>query len=166
MNHFELFDIPVSFFPDTAVVSKKYLMLQKKFHPDFFANASPDEQAEALAQSSMANKALLVLKDSALLIPYILEMNEVLSVNENYQLPPSFLMEVMDLNEQVMEVSDDTQKAALRVQLKQLEDEIFEPIKGLLESYQVGITPKEALLQVKDYYFKKKYLDRIADELQ
>ncbi len=166
MNHFELFDIPVSFFPDTAVVSKKYLMLQKKFHPDFFANASPDEQAEALAQSSMANKALLVLKDLALLIPYILEMNEVLSVNENYQLPPSFLMEVMDLNEQVMEVSDDTQKAALRVQLKQLEDEIFEPIKGLLESYQVGITPKEALLQVKDYYFKKKYLDRIADELQ
>jgi len=166
MNHFELFDIPVSFFPDTTVVSKKYLMLQKKFHPDFFANASPDEQAEALAQSSMANKALLVLKDSALLIPYILEMNEVLSVNENYQLPTSFLMEVMDLNEQVMEVSDDTQKAALRIQLKQLENEIFEPIKALLESYQVGITPKEALLQVKDYYFKKKYLDRIADELQ
>ena len=44
MNHFELFDIPVSFFPDTAVVSKKYLMLQKKFHPDFFANSSEAEQ--------------------------------------------------------------------------------------------------------------------------
>jgi molecular chaperone HscB len=47
-----------------------------------------------------------------------------------------------------------------------LEDEIFKPIKGLLESYQVGVTPKEALLQVKDYYFKKKYLDRIADQLR
>ena len=166
MNHFELFDIPVSFFPDTAVVSKKYLMLQKKFHPDFFANASPDEQAEALAQSSMANKALQVLKDPSLVLPYILEINELLSANENYQLPPHFLMEVMDLNEQVMEVSDDSQKPALRLQLKQLEDEIYEPIKGLLEGYQVGITPKEALLQVKDYYFKKKYLDRIADQLR
>ena len=75
-------------------------------------------------------------------------------------------MEVMDLNEQVMELEDDTQKAALLVPLKQLEDEIFEPIKGLLESYKVGITPKETLLQVKDYYFKKKYLDRIADQLR
>jgi len=166
MNYFELFEIPVSFFPDPAVVSKKYLMLQKKFHPDFFANASPDEQAEALAQSSMANKALQVLKDPSLVLPYILEINELLNANENYQLPPHFLMEVMDLNEQVMEVSDDSQKPALRLQLKQLEDEIYEPIKGLLEGYQVGITPKEALLQVKDYYFKKKYLDRIADELQ
>jgi len=36
----------------------------------------------------------------------------------------------------------------------------------LLESYKVGITPKETLLQVKDYYFKKKYLDRIADQLR
>jgi molecular chaperone HscB len=75
-------------------------------------------------------------------------------------------MEVMDLNEQVMDVEDDSQKAALLVQLKQLEDEIFEPIKGLLESYQVGVSSKEALLQVKDYYFKKKYLDRIADQLR
>ena len=150
MNHFELFDIPVSFFPDTALVSKKYLMLQKKFHPDFFANSSEAEQAEALALSSAANKALRVLKDQTLLIPYILEINEVLVPDEKYQLPPSFLMEVMDLNEQVMEVEDD----------------IFEPIKGLLESYQVGVTPKEALLQVKDYYFKKKYLDRIADQLR
>jgi molecular chaperone HscB len=166
MNYFELFEIPVSFFPDPAVVSKKYLMLQKKFHPDFFANASPNEQAEALAQSSMANKALQVLKDPALVLPYILEINELLSANENYQLPPHFLMEVMDLNEQVMEVSDDTQKDALRVQLKQLEDDIYEPIKGLLESYQMGITQKEAMLPVKDFYFKKKYLDRIADELQ
>jgi len=65
-----------------------------------------------------------------------------------------------------MELEDDTQKAALLVPLKQLEDEIFEPIKGLLESYKVGITPKETLLQVKDYYFKKKYLDRIADQLR
>jgi len=166
MNYFELFEIPVSFFPDPAVVSKKYLMLQKKFHPDFFANASPDEQAEALSQSSMANKAMQVLNDPALVLPYILEINELLIPNENYQLPPQFLMEVMDLNEQVMEVTDDTQKDALRVQLKQLEDDIFEPIKGLLESYQVGVTPKEALLPVKDYYFKKKYLDRIADELR
>jgi molecular chaperone HscB len=166
MNHFELFDIPVSFFPDTAVVSKKYLMLQKKFHPDFFANSSEAEQAEALALSSAANKALSVLKDQALLIPYVLEINEVLVPDEKYQLPPSFLMEVMDLNEQVMEVSDDSQKPALRLQLKQLEDDIYEPIKGLLESYQMGITQKEAMLPVKDYYFKKKYLDRIADELQ
>ena len=70
------------------------------------------------------------------------------------------------LNKETLEVTDDTQKDALRLQLKQLEDDIYEPIKGLLESYQMGITQKEAMLPVKDYYFKKKYLDRIADQLR
>ena len=130
MNYFELFEIPVSFFPDPSLVSKKYLMLQKKFHPDFYANASADEQSEALALSSMANKALQVLKDPALVLPYILEINELLSANENYQLPPHFLMEVMDLNEQVMEVTDDTQKTLYAYNLNNLRMIFTNLLKG------------------------------------
>jgi molecular chaperone HscB len=39
-------------------------------------------------------------------------------------------------------------------------------LKKIIEHYQEGATSKEELLQVKQYYFKKKYLNRILEGLQ
>ena len=47
MNYFELFEIPVSLIVDQNKLSSQYLALQKKYHPDFFAGAGKDVQAEA-----------------------------------------------------------------------------------------------------------------------
>ena len=49
--------------------------------------------------------------------------------------------------------------------IEQLETEIYEPVKEIVEGYQEGISSEKELLQVKDYYFKKKYLDRIQQQL-
>jgi molecular chaperone HscB len=35
-----------------------------------------------------------------------------------------------------------------------------------VEHYQEGITSEKELLQVKEYYYKKKYLDRIKKQLE
>ena len=63
MNYFELFEMPVSFKPDKSILARKYFELQKKYHPDFFAQATETEQAEALEISSMRNKALKTVKE-------------------------------------------------------------------------------------------------------
>jgi molecular chaperone HscB len=47
-----------------------------------------------------------------------------------------------------------------------IEYEIYEPVKEIIENYQDGITTEKELLQVKEYYFKKKYLDRIKKQLK
>ena len=62
MNYFELFELPVSIQIDKAKLAEKYFELQKKYHPDFFVNATEHEQAEALEISSLLNKALKILK--------------------------------------------------------------------------------------------------------
>ena len=45
-------------------------------------------------------------------------------------------------------------------------EEIYEPVKEIVEHYQEGAVSEKELLQVKEYYFKKKYLDRIRQQLK
>ncbi|MEY2918429.1 MAG: hypothetical protein RIS73_2143 [Bacteroidota bacterium] len=156
MNHFELFDIPVSLKVDKNILAKKYFELQKKYHPDFFIQATDEEQADALEKSSQINKALKILKTEDETIKYVLQLKELLAEDEKYQLPPAFLMEVMELNE---ELSD---KSAQMV--NSLETEIYEPVKAIIDNFS-ATTSTQDLLKVKEYYYKKKYLQRILDRI-
>jgi molecular chaperone HscB len=156
MNYFELFNIPVSLKVDKNSLAQKYFELQKQYHPDFFTQATEYEQAEALEQSSQINKALKVLKNDMETIKYVLQLKGLLEEEEKYQLPPAFLMEVMELNE---ELSENSQQ-----QINTLENEIYTPVKGIIESFK-DTTTTEELLKVKEYYYKKKYLQRILDRM-
>ena len=76
-------------------------------------------------------------------------------------------MEVLELNELLIE-ADTTDLSALRQvreKTDQLNKELYDNIKPVLDHYQEAITSEKELLQVKDYYFKKKYLQRILDKL-
>jgi molecular chaperone HscB len=46
-----------------------------------------------------------------------------------------------------------------------LQSDIYGPVKETVEHYQDGVTTEEELLQVKEYYYKKKYLHRIQQQL-
>jgi molecular chaperone HscB len=157
MNYFELFDIPVSLKMDKNSLAQKYFELQKQYHPDFFTQATEYEQAEALERSSEINKALKVLKNEMETIKYVLQLKGLLEEEEKYQLPPAFLMEVMELNEELSENSAQ--------QITDLETEIYAPLKDIIENFKDGTTTTEELLQVKEYYYKKKYLQRILDRM-
>ncbi|MEI9959186.1 MAG: iron-sulfur cluster co-chaperone HscB C-terminal domain-containing protein [Ferruginibacter sp.] len=156
MNYFELFDLPVSLKVDKSLLANKYVALQKKYHPDFFTQATEAEQAEALEISSQINKALKVFKNEDETIKYVLQQKGLLEEEEKYQLPPEFLMEVMELNE---ELSDQSAQ-----QVADFEQTIYSPVKDIIENFSAATTDAQ-LLQVKEYYFKKKYLQRILDRI-
>ncbi len=161
MNYFELYNIPVSLKPDQQLVKQKFYELSRKYHPDFFSNATDDEQAEVLEKSSAVNKAFKTFTNADETIKYVLQQKGLLEEEEKYQLPPEFLMEVMELNEQALEAD----KSSTEHQISNIQNEIYEPVKAVIEHYKEGITTKEELLQVKEYYFKKKYLNRILEGL-
>ncbi len=158
MNYFELFELPISFKTDKTKLAKKYFELQKKNHPDFFANSTEHEQAEALEISSQLNKALKVLKSQEQTIKYVLQLKQLLEEEEKYQLPPAFLMEMMELNEGLDESS------AKKIQ--ELKDQVYNEVEPIIENYDDAKTSKADLLKLKEYYFKKKYLQRILDRLE
>ena len=164
MNYFELFEMPISFTPDAKQVNRQFYVLSRRYHPDFFANGTSAEQAAALENSSQVNKGMRVLQLRDETIKYVLQLKGLLEEEEKYALPPEFLMEMMDLNEQVMEPETDNNNAAvenIKASINKTQSEIYAPVKNIIENYQEGVTTKEELLQVKDYYYKKKYLNRI-----
>jgi molecular chaperone HscB len=161
MNYFELYDIPVSLRPDQQLVKKKFYELSRKYHPDFYSNATEDEQLDMLESSAAVNKGFKVFTNADETIKYVLQQKNLLEEEEKYQLPHDFLMEMMELNEAAMEGD----KSGIQHQVSNIQNEIYEPVKAIIEDYTEGVTSKEELLQVKEYYFKKKYLNRILEGL-
>src|SRR5688572_20618902 len=166
MNYFEIFGIPVQLKVEKNELPKKFFELSRKFHPDFYANATPSEQNRALEITANLNKALKTFQNPDETIKYVLQLKGLLEEEEKYQLPPDFLMEVLEINEQLMDTADDPGlRTNLQSAIANLHSEIYAPVKKIIENYDDAVTTEKELLQVKEYYYKKKYLNRITREL-
>ena len=165
MNYFELFEMPISLTVDKKYTQDKYFELQKKFHPDFFSNENEEEQDAVLEKSSMINKAYKLFQNENETMKYVLQLKNLLEDEEKYQLPPEFLAEMMELNESLMEVDDSSLEEA-QTKISQLEKHLYDKVQNIFEYYSEDNTTGEQLLQVKDYYYKKKYLNRILERLE
>ena len=168
MNYFELFEIPVQLKVDKSSLYKKFIELSKKYHPDYFATQADEKQAEVLEISATLNKAWKTFQNPDETIKYVLQSKGLLEEEEKFQLPPGFLMEMMEINEQLTEAKMDGEPEKityLSSVISQLSTKIYEPVKEIVEHYQEGITSEKELLQVKEYYFKKKHLNRINQQL-
>jgi len=166
MTYFELFGLPIGFKVDTFKLRQAFMDIQRMSHPDKFAQASPDEQEVALEKSALANKGFAILNHPEKVLPYVLEIIGLLEPEEKYALQPAFLMEMMDLNEAWMDAETEEEKQKVIHQVKQIQNDIYEPLKATLESADINDIPPKKLLQIKEYYYKKKYLDRILADFR
>lgn len=72
---------------------------------------------------------------------------------------------MMELNESLMDVDDSSLEEA-QTKISQLEKHLYDKVQNIVEYYSEDNTTAEQLLQVKDYYYKKKYLNRILERLE
>jgi len=170
MDYFELYGLPVSFNPDLSLVKRKFYELSKKYHPDFFINESEEKQQEVLELSTLNNKAFQVLNDPQKRIHYILASKGLLEEGENYKLPQSFLMEMMDVNEALMDLQfdpDATRLAQVRAEIDGIESSLNQELESLAAAYDQQNTEAQdkTLLEIKDVYYRSKYLYRIRESL-
>lgn len=168
MNFFELYNIPLSFSPDRNEVKKQYFQLSRKYHPDFVSNGTDADKEEALEVSAKINKAYKVLNNSDETVKYVLQLKGLLQDDEKYDLPKDFLIEMMDVNESLMDAKMENDEAAInkcKSSIATFSSEIYEPVKEIIEKNTDVDFTQEKMLQVKDYYFKKKYLNRILDSI-
>lgn len=170
MDYFELYGLPISFNPDVKLVKQKFYELSKKYHPDFFTNESEEKQQEVLDLSTLNNKAFQVLNDPQKRIPYILSLKGLLEEGENYKLPQTFLMEMMDVNEALMDLQFDPDAARL-AQVKQEIDAIEASLNQELDALAAAFDAQDpatqdvTLREIKDVYYRSKYLYRIRESL-
>lgn len=165
MDYFELFDIPVSLVVDKNLLQQRFYALSKKYHPDFFSLANENEKAAALEQSSYLNMAYKTLSNEDTRIAYVLKLKNIYKEDEKYILPTDFLMEMMELNEQLTEDNKNQTKNS-ELKIMNLKKRLYESVKNILENYKEGVTTEKELLQIKKYYYKKKYIDRILEGIK
>lgn len=168
-NYFALFDLPMSFCPDVASVKSQFYKLSKQYHPDRVAQTDEAAKADVLHKAALINDAYKTLSDPDKTMAYVLRIHHLLEDEEKYNLPPDFLMDMMELNESVSDYEDAPEKESLQSQAHQALvaqlDQWNDALKPLLIAFEQAEDKEPVLLKIKDFYFRKKYLLRIRERL-
>ena len=150
-------------------MKQQYFLLNKKYHPDFFGNGTDEEKEEALQMSSLVNKAYKIFNNQAETIKYVLQLKGLLQEDEKFALPNTFLMEMMELNEELMDAKMNDNQLSInncKLTIDSLQAEIYNDLKYIIEAESLDRIEENELQKVKEYYFKKKYLNRILDSIK
>src|SRR5690348_13372104 len=102
---FALFNLPLSFTIDAAALEKSFLVKARAAHPDFHASNS-ESQDRASEEASKINEAYAILRSPIRRSEYLLERLGGPTSEGGRDLPPEFLMEVMELREEIEEVRE------------------------------------------------------------
>lgn len=160
MNYFELFGFEVSPVIDTRLLTQRYISLQREAHPDFYTQELTDQQEMAMNKSADINKAYKIFKHEDETLAYFLKVKSVLAEGEKFELPPDFLMEMMEINEALTDEPENGRALAEEFQ-KHLQEAIQKQVKGWEQDKENA----KLLDNLKSLYFRKKYLNRILDRL-
>ena len=159
MKFFDIYEIEPSFSISENELKKKYLVLQKKFHPDRFAHSSIEEQKTALINSSLINDAYQVLKDDIRRAKYLLECNGVEITNHTN---PAFLMKQMEYEEKIEDHSND------KNQLLSIQKELQEELEQYKDNLTVDFDKKNfdrATNQINEFIFIDKLHLKIKEKI-
>jgi molecular chaperone HscB len=99
-NDFELFDVPVQFAQDSAVLDARWKELQREAHPDKFAAQGAAAQRLAMQWSVRINEAYQRLKNPLRRAIYLCELHGApIEAESNTAMPADFLMQQMQWRE-------------------------------------------------------------------
>ncbi|MGP1572290.1 Fe-S protein assembly co-chaperone HscB [Aggregatibacter segnis] len=143
-NPFALFDLPVAFQVDSALLNERYLALQKSLHPDNFSAASAQEQRLAMQKSAEINDALRILKDPIARADSIIALNtgETENPEEKSNNDIDFLMQQMEWRETLENIEnrqDTDELTAFAQEINQIRHAILSELSTALNAQQWDI---------------------------
>jgi len=109
-NHFEVFDLPISFDIDSDTLTQRYRELQRTVHPDKYANAPDRERRLAMQKATQVNEAFQTLKNPLSRGLYLLQLQGIEANDpQNTAMDGEFLMAQMELREELAEIKQKSQ---------------------------------------------------------
>jgi molecular chaperone HscB len=168
MDYFAFYDLPVAFRIDEKLLRARFLEKSKLLHPDLVNQTDDAAREEAEAMTALNNQAYQTLSNTDARIQYILELTGALGEEGTHKMSSDFLVEVMDINEALMELEFDFNPGrfeATQSSVQQLERELNDAVRPELIAFDTGQDIDRSLVRIRDYYFKKKYLLRIKENL-
>ena len=108
-DYFAFLGLPRKLLIDPQDLERRFRDLSRKFHPDYFYNATPAERLASLERSSYLNDAYRALKNPVSRIEHLLAIEGLPSARSEdgaAKVPPSLLEEVFALNEELDEIRE------------------------------------------------------------
>jgi molecular chaperone HscB len=108
-DYFSFLGLPRQLVIDAGDLERRFRELSRKFHPDYFYNASPTERLASLERSSYLNDAYRTLKNPVSRVEHLLAIEGLPSAKSEdgtAKVPPSLLEEVFALNEELDEIRE------------------------------------------------------------
>ena len=162
MNHFEFLDMPFSLEIDEARLRKSYFKNSRKYHPDHQGELEPEAAERIMALSTLNTKAYDVLGDFDQRLKYIIKTLDGGEIRKQ-NLSPEFLMEMMAINEAVSDMME-SEKADMKQQILTRDRMAYEGL-GDVRTMDLSKATNEDTDRIRAYYFERKYLLRIIENL-
>src|SRR5688572_30706622 len=108
-DYFSFLGLPRKLTIAATELERRFRELSRKFHPDYYYNASPAERLASLERSSYLNDAYRILRNPIARIEHLLAIEGLppaRSADGTAKVPPSLLEEVFALNEELDEIRE------------------------------------------------------------
>ena len=158
IDAFDLLGLPERFDLDAAAIESAFFAKSRELHPDRFVSAPADERVAVLSRSRALNDAYQTVKKPVPRAEYLLARAGV-TIGDNERLDPSFLMEILELREELAEArvaKRTAEVAVLQGKMAARRKSAVAVLPGLFESRD--------LPAIKEQLIVLRYLDRYLDE--
>ncbi len=160
--HFALFDLQPDFRIDLPALAERYRELARGVHPDRFANASAAEQRQALERSANLNEAYQVLKSASQRARYLLGISgQPLALEVTVQ-DPEFLMQQIELREELEDLQDSADLAGVAAFKKRLKTAQEQLDNSFAECWHEPAQREQAERLVR----RMQFLDKLTHEVR
>ncbi len=173
LDRFAVLGLPRKFQVDLGAAEAAYKELSRQLHPDRFAKADPRARKAALGRTVEINDAWRTVKDPVRRAEYLLELagyalgsgekSAEMSKTRKVSAPPTFLVEIMELREELAAA----QQAGDPVKLAFMSEEMRGRAARAMETIGTSIdggTP-ESLDEAARALMSLRYYQRFLDEV-
>jgi molecular chaperone HscB len=171
-DYFAFLGLPRALSIDAADLDRRFRDLSRKFHPDFYYNASPAERLASLERSSYLNDAVRTLRNPVSRIEHLLAIEGLppaKSEDGTAKVPPSLLEEVFALNEELDEIRDLRESGAAGAEVSSRLEAARRPIEERRQAHEQQLRDLSARWDVEREHAsageRRAILDALRDRL-
>jgi molecular chaperone HscB len=155
---FGLLGLPAQFNLDPKLIEQAFHDKSKELHPDRFAQAPAAERVAALSKSRALNDAYKRLKSAVGRAEYLLERAGV-SIGDNERLDPEFLMEILELREELAQARVAKQTPLIEKLCGEMKARRKKSVDALTPLFEAN-----DLAAIKEQLILLRYIDRYLEE--
>ena len=138
-DYFSFLGLPRKLTIPAAELEQRFRELSRKFHPDYYYNASPAERLASLERSSYLNDAYRTLRNPVSRVEHLLAIEGLPSAKSEEgtaKVPAGLLEEVFALNEELDEIREQRESGADAAALSKRLDAARKPIDRKREEHE------------------------------